>query len=281
MDRPEELIESYLTHKLTPLEVREFENTLFNNSTLLKEVRLQSSIIESIKKARATELKATLSKIKIDSASFFTTQRKISISMAIIGTLLLLYYLYPEKVLQEKQLDKSPVQAAPAELRQEKTIELNEKETAEKIETKSTISEKVVVAPSAKKLEPAQRTPIEALDPSKEFESGSSVSSTDLASVNPSRNVVSISNIVVENDESDKRYTFHYKFHQGKLILYGSFDSSLYEILEINGETRSVFLYYKEHFYLLNEKQNKIKMLQPIRDTALLEKLTEYRLSKK
>jgi hypothetical protein len=281
MDRPEELIELYLTHKLTPLEVSEFENALFNNSTLQKEVKLQSSIIESIKKARAIELKATLSKVKIDSHPFFTTYRKISVSMAIIGTLFILYYLYPERVLQEKQLDKSPVQGAPAELRQEKTIELNEKETAGKIETKSTISEKVVVAPSAKKLEPAQRTPIEALDPSNEFESGSSVSSTDLVSVSPSRNVVSLSNIVVENDESDKRYTFHYKFHQGKLILYGSFDSSLYEILEINGENRSVFLYYKEHYYLLNEKQNKIKMLQPIRDTALLEKLTEYRLSKK
>lgn len=281
MDRPEELIDLYLTHKLTPLEVSEFENALFNNSTLQKEVKLQSSIIESIKKARAIELKATLSQVKINRHPFFTTQRKISVSMAIIGTLFLLYYLYPERVLQEKHLDKSPVQAAPAELRQEKTIELNEKETAGKIKTKSTISEKVVVAPAAKKLEPAQRTPIEALDPSNEFESGSSVSSTDLVSVSPSRNVVSLSNIVIENDESDKRYTFHYKFHQGKLILYGSFDSSLYEILEINGENRSVFLYYKEHYYLLNEKQNKIKMLQPIRDTTLVEKLTEYRLSKK
>jgi hypothetical protein len=280
MDRPEELIESYLTHKLTPLEVREFENALSNNSTLQKEVKLQSSIIESIKKARATELKATLSKVKIDSSPFFTTQRKISISMAVIGTLLLLYYLYPEKVLEEKQLQKRPVETTPTKLRPEKTIDLNEKETVGKIETKAIISEKVIATTSAKKLEPAQRTPIEALDPSTEFESGS-VNSTDLASVNPSRNVVTLSTIVVENDESDKRYTFHYKFHQGKLILYGSFNSSLYEILEINGENRSVFLYYKEHYYLLNEKQNKIKLLQPIRDTALLEKLTEYRLSKK
>ena len=49
-----------------------------------------------------------------------------------------------------------------------------------------------------------------------------------------------------------------------------------YEILEIHGDKHSVFLFYKEHYYLLDEKQSKITALEPINDAVLLKKLKEY-----
>ncbi|MGC4020523.1 MAG: hypothetical protein QM734_00550 [Cyclobacteriaceae bacterium] len=43
---------------------------------------------------------------------------------------------------------------------------------------------------------------------------------------------VSVSRIEVEINYSNSAYTFHYQFSDGKLILYGTFDKSLYEIIE-------------------------------------------------
>jgi hypothetical protein len=61
------------------------------------------------------------------------------------------------------------------------------------------------------------------------------------------------------------------------LILYGKFDNGLYEIIEVNGSAHSMFLYYKDYFYLLDEKQIAITPLAPINDLQLIKKLKEYR----
>jgi hypothetical protein len=61
------------------------------------------------------------------------------------------------------------------------------------------------------------------------------------------------------------------------LVLYGKFDKGLYEIIEINGSSHSIFLFYKENYYLLDEKETTITPLTPIRDSQLVKKLKEYR----
>jgi hypothetical protein len=88
---------------------------------------------------------------------------------------------------------------------------------------------------------------------------------------------VSDSRIEVENINNDKQYAFHYQFNLGKLILYGKFDKGLYEIIEVNGSAHSVFLFYKDNYYLLNEKETTITPLTPIHDGQLIKKLREYR----
>jgi len=91
------------------------------------------------------------------------------------------------------------------------------------------------------------------------------------------KSVVSVSHIAVETDTANKNYNFHYQFASGKLFLYGPFDKSVYEILEINSDNHSVFLFHRDNYYLLDEKQLKITHLEPIKDTALIRKLKEYR----
>jgi hypothetical protein len=277
MSSPDDVIEDYLRNKLTPSEMKEFESSLVTNAALQKETKLQSSIIESIKSARARELKSNLANIKIESVPFISNRVKVAVSAAVIG-IISLYYFYPtdtsERITPPVNIETAPI--APKEEAKNNTKE--EFTSTKPKELAVTEATKKLANPLPKEKEAIGRSPIAVVDPSADFES---TNSTDASTVSPSRNVVSLSNILVENDESDKRYTFHYKFHKGKLILYGSFDSSLYEIIEINGEKRSIFLYYKEHYYLLDENQNKIKMLQPIQDATLVGKLTEYRLSKK
>jgi hypothetical protein len=77
---------------------------------------------------------------------------------------------------------------------------------------------------------------------------------------------------------TDKKYNFHYQFKDDKLYLYGSFEKNLYEIMEFfSGNKRTMFLFYKDNYYLLNEEDQTVKALAPIKDQALLEKLRDYR----
>jgi len=86
-----------------------------------------------------------------------------------------------------------------------------------------------------------------------------------------------VSKLDVVTQPADKKYSFHYQFTQGKLHLFGPFDRNLYEILEINGDSHAVFLFYKENYYLLDEAQTAVMPLTPIRDGKLLQMLREYR----
>ena len=92
--------------------------------------------------------------------------------------------------------------------------------------------------------------------------------------------VISMSSIEVDTDNTSKAYTFHYQFKNDKLLLYGPFDSSLYEILEINGGSHTVFLFYRNSYYHLNELEKEITPLIMIRDFELLEKLEKFRKRK-
>ncbi|MEO5977632.1 MAG: hypothetical protein ABIS36_18055, partial [Chryseolinea sp.] len=60
--------------------------------------------------------------------------------------------------------------------------------------------------------------------------------------------------------------------------LYGVFEKNLYEIMEFfSNNKRTMFLYYKDNYYLLNEDDNNVKRLTPIKDETLLKKLQDYR----
>jgi hypothetical protein len=61
-------------------------------------------------------------------------------------------------------------------------------------------------------------------------------------------------------------------------MLYGAFEKNLYEILEFfTGENRTIFLYYKNSYYLLKPNGGKVSPLVPVNDPALLKKLREHR----
>ncbi|HEX8039978.1 MAG TPA: hypothetical protein VF490_12545, partial [Chryseosolibacter sp.] len=89
------------------------------------------------------------------------------------------------------------------------------------------------------------------------------------------------SSLAVETDSKNSRYSFHYQFRDGKLFLYGPFEKNLYEIMEFfSDQKRTVFLYYKNHYYLLPEADSQVRPLTAIKDPALLKKLDESRSSK-
>jgi hypothetical protein len=113
---------------------------------------------------------------------------------------------------------------------------------------------------------------LDIVDPSKEI----THDQTAEVKVTPKVNVVH-SKIEVIIDSQQKKYANHYQFLEGKLLLYGNFDSSLYEVLEINGDKRSVFLYFQSRYYHLDEAKTEITQLREIKDARLIQKLNLYR----
>ncbi len=89
---------------------------------------------------------------------------------------------------------------------------------------------------------------------------------------------ISVSRITVNVISSERKLKSHYQFANGKLILYGDFDNGLYEIIEVNAEnTRSLFLFYKSKYYLLDDSKKEVTVLKEISDPNLIQKLIEFR----
>jgi|SRR5579859_3033339 len=270
-----ELIEKYISGELKGAERETFENQLQADNSLRGDVALQRQIIEGIKKARMTELKAMLNQVPVTGAmqagasSVQIVSGVVTLAALVTGTL---FYVKPWA--KEKQVVGS-----------EKVVPPVEKNAMPDITATDTREDKTSTTPvigkgkeSKKKKAPLNaktaHPKIEVVDPTDELtkEPTTQKGKTD----NPQSTVIA-SRIAVETNAASEKYSFHYHFSQGKLILYGNFDKGLYEILEVNGDNHSVFLYYKDIFYLLNEQQSAITPLTAIKDQELIRKLRAYR----
>lgn len=282
-----ELIDDYLTNRLTEADKVAFEKQLASDPSLNADLELQRNILEGIKKVRALELKTMLNNVPLTGLNGGFTGVKIAAAIATVGLVSagLYYYLSspaenPTAAPQQEVVTSSPQpenlnsppdqNTPPSETIVEEDKE-KEKDSSEntKLPAKSN-AKKEVEQPVAQE----NRPKIEVLDPTEELPLEGEDEPSETEGV---RSVINASHIAVETNPSSKKYNFHYQFSNGKLMLYGPFDNSLYEIIEISGDAHAVFLFYKENYYLLNEKQAEITALHPIKDSALIKKLREYR----
>ncbi len=269
-----EMIEGYVSGKLNAAEKQAFEQKLQADPSLQNDVALQKQIIEGVKKARMTELKAMLNQVPVGglmqagASAGQIAAGVITAGVIITGTL---FYFKPwkkpvsneiktEKPISEKIIEKPTVAVT--------KIEGNEKKEAASVSEPAKEKKKVVTT-----IKPKQQPKIDVMDPTEEL---TQEEPTDVRT-SKSQPAVVASRVAVETNDTNKKYFFHYQFSQNKLILYGTFDKGLYEILEVTGSTHSLFLFYKENYYLLNEKQTNIAPLQLIRDAQLIRKLREFR----
>ena len=270
-----ELIDDYLANRLQEQDRKAFEQQLEGDPALKEEVEFQKQVVEGVRHARTVELKTMLNNVPLGGSNW--SGGKIAagvISAGIIATTLYFYMnddpqvIVPveetqQEIIQPDQIDKAsdPVSIPTNEGDKEVTSD-NDKSLKEK-------SPEV----KGKTPTPVRKPDIQLVDPSSELQK----EDVTRENTTPGGTAISTSKMEVITESSDKKHTFHYQFVQGKLLLFGPFDNSLYEILEIHGEEHTLFLFYRENYYLLNENQTKITHLSPIQDTELLKKLKEYR----
>lgn len=272
-----ELIDDYLTNKLSDAQRETFEQQVAADPTLKADVEFQRQVIESVKNARVAELKSMLNNVPIGAAKEFTT---LKVAAGIVGGALLIGSVYwfgngeDQPIIAEPKDSISIVtenEITPASEDEELTNTL-EQTTEAAVKPEAKVDTK---APTTIKKEVIKPT-IDVVDPSVELvESTSSPVNHGVVEATPP--AIEVKSLEVNVDSANKKYKFHYQFVDGKVVLYGSFDRSLYEIIELNGGKHSVYLYYQNKYYLLDEQATTITPLEVITDKATVTKLETYR----
>lgn len=269
---------------MTAQERIDFEQKLSADAELKGEFEFQQRVADGIRHARATELKARLKNIPTSSippAETTTILVKMGWWAAAAGLIMAGFYLYfnagglnsrphlesaTRKIIPEAE---TPTEApsTPSAPQQEPVVSPTEQANPKK-EDKKTSKSAVDTA------EPTERA-LDVFDPSAEMETPPAEPSTKIEN---NTRISTSSTIAVETENNNKKYDFHYQFKDGKLLLYGAFERNLYEIMEFFTENkRTIFLFYKNNYYLLSGDNEKVKPLTPITDAALLKKLREVR----
>lgn len=275
-----ELIDNYLTNRLSEPERAAFEQQMKSDPALKADVEFQASIVEGLKKARVAELKKMLNKVPVNSAPVQFSALKLTAGL--VGTVVLVstIYLYFKEVnqpevpsptptedsIKQREQTKEEVKAIEEVANEDQPTEVNKK-PADKKEPTLNATEKIT--PSKTVTKPK----LDVVDPSEDLTESTPTRET----IEPSKPGLATPAMEVEVDSASKKYSFHYQFVDGKVILFGPFDKSLYEILEINGGTHATFLFYKENYFTLDESKHEITPLEVIKDKALIKKLKEFR----
>lgn len=274
-------IDDYLSGRLDAAERMGFEQALESDPQLKAEVGFQQGIIEGVQKARAAELKAMLSNVPVPPAggTVAVTAGKIAaivVTAGIVGSAI--YFGMKDDDSQAVDEPKQEIVQQPAQENEgEALAEERESETEQSAIETEPIKDERVTTPKKKdkpKATAPVRPKIEVTDPTEDMVVDNSEPE---ATKQFPKESVTVSSIEVETNNADRKHEFHYQFNAGKLILYGPFDEKLYEIIEINGEKLSIFLYYNQNYHLLDKGSLEITPLTPITDRALIDKLNEYR----
>lgn len=287
-----EILDEYAGNRLNPQDRAAFEKQLESDAELKNELSLQREIIEGVRKARKAELKSLLNNVPLSSIpnEGMSTAAKIGLWVVAAGVVTSSLYFYfsrednaitqppvaneileqraedavadEPKATTEPTQDEQPVQEEQVQIKPEATEQQAVKAPAPKTSTPKVVEEQQPVEPST----------LDVFDPSQDAEDTEGATTEEIGPK------VSTKSSIAVTTEVDKRYNFHYQFRENKLFLYGSFEKNFYEIMEFfSNNKRTMFLYYKDNYYLLNDADEKVKPLQPINDAALLKKLRDYR----
>lgn len=296
LERDLELLDRYIANGLKGEEKAAFEQQLNADPELSREYTLQQSIAEGIRQTRRVQLKAMLNAIPVPAATGGeAVLAKTLAGLLVAGAIGAGVYLY---LKPSNDSAATAQQESPATETQPESVVTPD--TAPATETPATplaAQHETVTAPAPTEQAPAANKTARPKDTAATVPQESAMAKPNVTVFDPSEEGGNTaphedgslrdsstepknakSKIEVRTDNNNKKYTFHYQFKEGKLFLYGSFEKNLYEIMEFFSDNkRTVFLFYKESYYLLNEESEKIRPLTPINDPVLLKKLTDYR----
>lgn len=268
-----ELIDDYLTGKLSETDKAAFEQQLAADPTLKAEVDLQRQIVEGVRQARVAELKAMLNQVPVGGSASFTNWVAGIAAVAVVGAVTLWYVSEEADVTQKDEIPAQVELAAPAPQVPDQAAPASPdtKEPVEqaKVEPKAKVTEK----PKAIEQNPVVQPKLDVVDPSGELNSDSRSDEEGVATVGTQTDSKTLEVKII----SDGRYDNHYQLDQGVLILYGDFEKTLYEIIEIQGDEPLAFLYHQNRYYKLSGNSNAIQKLIAITDPQLISKLRELR----
>lgn len=283
-EREFEMMDDYLSNRLSAEENAAFEKQVQADPQLAQELSTQKSLVEGIRKARAAELKSMLNNIPVSPVNGGSSVlTKVGTWAVVAGLVVTGVYFYSTREQKEVPAErnisteqKPEPQPSVATLPETETEPVaGQKEEPAPTTAKPTVKKQKSepVAESA----PALAKPMDVYTPEAD-EVDDATRKFELEQLENIKKSFVTSSIEVETDTMSKKYSFHYMFKNSKLILYGAFEKNLYEILEFIGDQkRTVVLYYKSNYYLLDIEKTEPTKLNPIHDPKLLKMLKAHR----
>jgi len=286
-----ELIDDYLTNRLSDQDKKAFELQLMQDQTLKAEVELQKQIIAGLKSARAAELKTMLNNVPVTGFKYTLSPLRLAgglIGTAIIATSLYFYFSgnkndtpaeistpQTDSIVNENSNNVEPIEMEETKPEEKETITSENSDITATIKSeKQTEESKAETKSNPLVIKKENRPAIDLVDPSDELSDIETVPTKS----GSSRSSISIAKVDVDVVTTERKLKSHYQFVNDRLVLYGDFDKSLYEIIEVNGDkARSLFLYYQNTYYLLDENQHEVTVLKEISDPVLIQKLKAFR----
>lgn len=275
-----EVMDDYLSNRLNADDKAAFEQQVQADPQLAQELDLQKNLVEGIRQARTIELKSMLNNVPISPINGGNSVLvKVGTWAVVAGLVVTGIYFYSTR--DEETLSDVPttISAQKTEVKPEvsEVPETESEATLEKEEstpvTKTTEEKINKTKPQFEKTKPAPAKPLDVYEPSDQ-ETDEKTQQYEREQMENIKKAFVTSSIEVETDTMNKKYGFHYVFQNSKLILYGAFEKNLYEILEFIGdEKRTVVLFYKSNYYLLDINKTQPTKLTPIRDKKLLKTL--------
>jgi len=276
-----EMMDDYLSNRLNAEDKAAFEQQVQADPQLAQELDLQKNLVDGIRQARAVELKSMLNNVPVSPINGGSSMLvKVGTWAVVAGLVVTGIYFYSTQGEESVTGEPKTLSVQKPELKPE-VAEVPETETEPATEKKeepaSKVEEKVKKADPQPEPSPAPAKPLDVYVPAEEATDEKTKQYEREQIENIKKSFVT-SSIEVETDTMSKKYSFHYIFKNGKLILYGAFEKNLYEILEFIGDEKpTVVLFYKSNYYLLDIEKTQPTKLTPIRDQKLLKMLKAQR----
>ncbi|MGK7392762.1 MAG: hypothetical protein ACNS60_20575 [Candidatus Cyclobacteriaceae bacterium M2_1C_046] len=281
------LIDDYLANRMNDAERISFEEKLQADSELRQEFNFHKDIVNSIKEARKVELKSMLNEIPVSSAptTGIGTGTKLAAGL-IVGAIVIggfLYFMdddkapFKDETTKEQSLQQEQTKEEAPEVVEEETIVEDQAEPTVPVEEQD---QQPQVSAQPEVSRPAEISTPDVMDFETE-ENEIEIKQPEATAEAGDYSIKELFNSTIEvvTDNSKKKYDFHYQFKDNKLYLFGDFNEELYQILEFNKKDneRTVILYYKDAYYMLDENQKEITALKAIEDQQIVDQLNRLR----
>ncbi len=274
-------LEAYFNNELTAAEEEQFLHEVENNAELRAEYNFQQEVVNGIKEARKAELKAMLDQVPvagIGTASTGVIKALVTgASALLIGTIAWYYFNTPQSPKATLQsttshtVQNEPFQPSPAEKMVTKP-ENNEVAELEKTKSPAATKKEPTHIRAPKVITPQLPTPAEDIK-----NEAFATNELDVPS-SAGNNSINLNSKINVEVKLRKKYNFHYQYNKANLVLYGEFEDGLFEILEVNKEQgKEIYLFFDNNYYFLSNHTGNITPLKPIKDKALIAKLTALR----
>ena len=288
-----ERIEAYFNNELPEADKQQLMQDINSDASLKSEFQFQESVIDGIKDYRKKELIAGLDNIEVVSTGqsiLLKTIGTIGIAAVVtVGTYMWINRAEDQPMISEEVTNTEQLVTQPEETQEEVANEIEpnniiEEEKVSEGEKANTelVAEAVDTEQAAVKSDEDDSAvvPHVIIPEVQEPESGSSVDVDEDLSA-PEAMASSTIRLRSSTDvevKLSKKYNFHYQVKNGGLILFGNFNDSPFEVIELKtNQGINSYLYFEDHFYSLANDSEEIKPLKTIENEQLIKELEKRR----